>query len=392
MVPPLEFSAQAFHPGLPKGQAGASCGLASDHLRCFVCEQCITLPLLGLQLKLGGASDRLLFFSHPDVPDWQFYTSDLRVLHAPALIAHPAAGAVREANRRHKLTFLGALAAILAAFIFGALLIYWSLDGLSGVVARRLPASWEQKLGESVIAQYRLEHEFLAGSTAQPLLQPLTQPLLAALGETRYPMKFHLVDDPALNAFALPGGTIVINTGLVLSAQRADELQGVIAHEISHVTEQHGIRTVMRSAGVFVVVQALVGDASGLLAVLANAGPVLANQAYSRDFEREADDLGYTLLRKARIDPRGMADFFRLVLAEEKKQIEKIEDERSRELFKKTKGFLSTHPETEARITDIETRLKADAGSHWRNDQAAFLALKQAVQAFVSQQEGNTKQ
>lgn len=392
MASSLEFPAQAFHPDLPKGQAGATVRLEPYHLRCEVGGQRISLPLPGLQLKLGGASDRLVFFSHPDLPDWLFYTAELRMLETPPLASLPAALAVRKTHRRRTLGFLGSLVAVILVCLLGLVAVYGSLDGLSGTLARRLPAAWEQKLGESALAQFRLEHRFVDDSVALPLLQPLTQPLLQALGETRHPMKFHLVDDPAINAFALPGGAMVINTGLILSAPRADALQGVIAHEIAHVVEQHGVRSVIRSAGIFVVVQALVGDASGLLAVLANAGPMLINQAYSRDFEREADDKGYALLRRAGVDPQGMADFFRLVLAEEKKQIEAITDETSRELFAQSRRFLSTHPETEARIRAIEARRKTDGAGNWRSDQAAFIALKHAVQAYVSQNKGSTTQ
>ena len=92
------------------------------------------------------------------------------------------------------------------------------------------------------------------------------------------------------------------------------------------------------------------GDASGLLAAVANAGPLLLNQKYSRDFEREADAEGVALLKRARIDPCGMTDFFRTILEEEKKQMEKITDERARAAMDTAMVYFGSHPETEERI------------------------------------------
>jgi predicted Zn-dependent protease len=133
------------------------------------------------------------------------------------------------------------------------------------------------------------------------------------------------------------------------------------------------------------VAQALIGDASGLMAVLADAGPMLLSQKYSRDFEREADAEGYALLKRARIDPRGLADFFRLILAEEKKQMEKIDDANARRAMEAARTFLGTHPDTPERIATLEKKLKQEATTGWRDDQAAFLQLKQQVGKFVTE-------
>lgn len=379
-----EFPAHAFHAALPGGRCSGLLQVWEHGLVFNNGKQSVTLPLEGLQLSLGGAGNRLLFCTHPARPGWQVYTANLEVLATPLLAAHPAVAAVGGQRRRQRATFWGALAAGLAALVLAVFAIWWSLDGISAFAAKRVPPEWEQKLGQTVMAQYRLGKDFMPEKEADALLAPLTSPLTEALADSPWPLRFHVVNDSAINAFALPGGYVVIHSALILRAQSAAELQGVLAHEIAHVTEQHGLRAVIRSTGLYVIAQTLLGDASGLAALAANAGPLLLNQKYSRDFEREADREGYDLLTRARIDPRGLTAFFATVQAEEKKQKEKITDENARRAMEAAQDFLATHPDTAERIAAIEQRLAFEPATGWRDDQAAFLALQDKVKAFVA--------
>lgn len=392
MAETLEFPAQAFHAGLPKGRVSGSLRVYDHGLVFSNGEHSVTLPLHGLQLKLGGASNRLIFCTHPSLPEWQVYTTDHALLKVPALATNPALSAIGSQRRQHHASFWGMFLGGASVLALVGVLFWWSLDGLSAVTARRIPAEWESKLGNTVMAQYRIGHDLLNEKEAEALLRPLVSPLANAVSEKKYPLHFYIVNDPAINAFALPGGYMVINSGLILRAQRAEELQGVLGHEVSHVTEQHGLRAVIRSTGVYLVAQTLLGDASGLLAVLANAGPLLLNQKYSRDFERDADAKGYELLKRANINPRGMADFFQTVLAEQKKQMEKIKDDKARQAMEAAQGFIGSHPETAERIATLQKKLQKETKTDWRNNQAEFLALQARVREFVGDNEQKSKQ
>lgn len=382
------FPAHAFHASLPNGRASGTLSVSPTGLRFANDSADVTLPLSGLELALGGAGNRLIFCTHPARPGWQLYTADHNLLRAPALVGHPAVQAVGSARAKHHSLVWGSILGFVALLVVAGFLFYSSLDAMSAMAARRVPAEWEQKLGQGVMAQYQMQHEMLDEKETAALLGPLTKPLAAAMAGKRHALHFYVVDDPAINAFALPGGYVVVNSGLILRASRAEELQGVLGHEISHVTGQHGLRAVIRSTGVYVVAQALVGDASGLLAALANAGPLLLNQKYSRDFEREADAEGYALLTRAHINPRGMADFFRTILDEEKKQMAKVKDERARAAMDTAMIYFGSHPETEERIANLEKKMAVEPRGGWRDDQAAFLALQARVKAFVSEKEG----
>ncbi len=385
-----EFEAHGFHASLPKGRQSGQLRVSSTGLHFQCAGGQVNLPLNGLELRLGGAGNRLLFCTHPAQPDWQLYTADLGLLKAEALAGHPAVQKAGGARLRHHGRFWGALFGIAATLVLAVLLLWFSLDGLSTLAARQVPAEWERGLGERVMQQYRIGSEVLDKKETERLLGPLTAPLVAAVPGDRHRFEFHVVNNPAINAFALPGGQIAIHSELILRAQSAPELQGVLAHEIAHVTEQHGLRAVIRSTGLVLVAQALLGDASGLLAALANAGPLLINLSYSRRFEHEADEKGLALLLAANVNPKGLTDFFHTIQAEEKRQKDKLKEElpeeagKGAEALESALGYLRTHPETPARIAALEQQI-ADAGARdWRNDEAAFRALQARVRQFVS--------
>ncbi len=111
-----------------------------------------------------------------------------------------------------------------------------------------------------------------------------------------------------MNAFALPGGQVVVNSGLLRDAESAEEVAGVLAHEISHVELRHTLRNLIHSLGWRAVLGAAMGDLSG--GVWANMAQELGELGYSRDMEREADMAGLQLLRRSGVPATGMLRFF----------------------------------------------------------------------------------
>ncbi len=380
----VRYQAQAFHNDFANGK---SSGELLIHAGCVVFEgggRQVSLPLDGATVRMGGASNRLVFVTHPAYPDWTIFTSERSLLKHPALLGNQTLVVqLKTAQRLHLWGWATALS-VLALIVALPLLLLFRMDWVTGLLVPHVPPAWEAQLGESVLAQYQLTHKLLPQPEADRLLAPLTQPLLKALGPTPYPYKFHIANDPSINAFALPGGYIVINSGLILAAEQADEVLGVLGHELVHVRERHGIRAVMGGAGVFIVAQTLLGDVSGLLAVVAGAGPLLLNQNYSRGFEREADAQGLQLLQKAAINPQGLLTFFQRIREEEKKQLAKIEDQDTRELVEEGFGWLNSHPATSERMQRLQASIKALPAQRWQQLDPAFVSLKQATQAFAT--------
>ncbi len=156
--------------------------------------------------------------------------------------------------------------------------------------------------------------------------------------DRRYQLYFRSTPAIGPNAFALPGGSIVITDQLVKLFDDEDVIAGVLAHEIGHVTGDHGLRQLYRSLGVFVLVGLLAGDTGPILEDVLLEGGVLLSLSYSRTHERDADQSGLRLADAAGYDPAGLMKFFRF-----------LPDSNRTE-----SGWSSTHPASGERIKAIE--------------------------------------
>ena len=385
-----EYSCHAFHAHLSGGKSSGAMNVGVDQVVFTIKGEQVTFPLAGLDVKAGGASNRLIFFHHASQPDWTFYTSDRAVLNHAFLKACSSVSPLLLQAKKQRLFGWCVLSCVCVVIFILPLMMILNMDHVSAVVAKKIPVEWEQKLGASTLAQYRINTEFLDAKQAQQRLDPLTKQLVSALPNSRYTYRFHIVHDASLNAFALPGGEIVIHSSLILNAESAEELLGVLAHEITHIEAQHGVRNVIGGAGIYVLVGAIFGDVSGVLAIAAGAAPLLLNQKYSRGFETESDVKGFKLLQQANIDPRGLASFFGKLMEKEQSMLDNIDDSETRGVLKGVLDFLSTHPASEERIQNLQAladEIKADYD--YTDLSAEFASLQQYVKEFVTNNEMN---
>ena len=166
-----------------------------------------------------------------------------------------------------------------------------------------------------------------------------------------FPYTFHVVDSPEVNAFALPGGPIYVNSGLIELCDTEDELASVIAHEMSHVAARHATEMLTTQNLTQLVLVAAISVVPVPLPPIAwegaKLGYVLGLLRYSRGKEAEADRLGLQLVASAGYDPAQMADVFRKL------------SEQQRSLPSVVERFFSSHPLTEDRMHDVEARAAA---------------------------------
>jgi predicted Zn-dependent protease len=139
-------------------------------------------------------------------------------------------------------------------------------------------------------------------------VRDVVAPLLAVLGPTPFEFQLMVATSEDVNAFALPGGFIVVNRGLLAAAESGEEVAAVLAHELSHVTLRHSTKRLAGSLGASAALAFVLGmvDLGAPAYTLAH----LSGLGYERDQEREADEAGLTLLMRAGISPIGMATFF----------------------------------------------------------------------------------
>ena len=167
---------------------------------------------------------------------------------------------------------------------------------------------------------------------------------------------FHLVDDPAINGFAGPGGQIVLFTGLIATAETEAEFASVVAHELAHVTQRHLPRMIERArkrqipATAGLIAGILLGGQAGAATMAATNAAALSDQlSYTRTFEREADAVGLRILSTAGYDPKAMGQFIQRMVQDTRFQVNEIPE------------YFRTHPLSLNRIAEIESRLLGHA-------------------------------
>jgi beta-barrel assembly-enhancing protease len=169
---------------------------------------------------------------------------------------------------------------------------------------------------------------------------------IAQHGGRNLPYNFYVVNATQVNAFAVPGGHIYLNRGLIERARNESELAGVLAHEIAHVEHRHGIDQMERAQGANLALTAayvLMGRApSGVEETLIGVGGNLYFARHSREAENEADATAVNLLVRTGINPNGLPSFFNVLLAEQRRQPGAVEQ------------WFSTHPLTTDRVANTQ--------------------------------------
>ena len=218
-------------------------------------------------------------------------------------------------------------------------LIYLMLSFAPQKLAVLLPDEWSQRVGDQMEASLVAGSKICQTSAGGKALAAM----LANLAEGNPdmpPLRIRVYDIPIVNAFALPGGRIVLTRGLLNSAATSVEVAGVLAHEIGHAARHHPEAQLVRIAGVQVLLSVATGTSGGNnVSSLAGLAAILKS---SRDAEREADSYAVAILSAARIDPLGLKHFFEKIMAEEGKP--------SGGTLSRLGTAFSTHPVTSERI------------------------------------------
>jgi hypothetical protein len=231
------------------------------------------------------------------------------------------------------------------------------------------------EIGRQVAQEADRELQFINDRQTVSYINSLGRRLAAKAPGERFPYQFRVVNDRAVNAFALPGGFIYINRGLIEAADNESQLASVVAHEIAHVALRHGTNQMSRAAVTQMPLEILGGALGGqsVAGVLAQLGVGFAANSillkYSRDAERDADLMAVQILHDAGLDPRGSAQFF-----------EKLQ----------AKGgpieFFRSHPNPENRIEKVneEIALLGGVPASARADSAQFQQVRGSLASFAT--------
>lgn len=224
------------------------------------------------------------------------------------------------------------------------------LPEISSAAAMSLGPKEEYQLGQSILMQVQASLPVIEDALINSYISSLGARLVTAADDSLFPFTFLVVDSPQINAFAAPGGIIVIHSGLILAAKDESELAAVMAHEVAHVTQRHIARMYSETgdqsfASILGVVAAILLASTSPEAAQASlytgiAASANAQLQFSRDNEQEADRAGRKILADAGYDTRAMNRFFKKLL-----DTTMVDDDQSLE-------FLQTHPLPQSRIRD----------------------------------------
>ena len=244
-------------------------------------------------------------------------------------------------------------------------------------VATPAAAVDERELGRHFLLAARGELPIVQDPVVAGYVERIGEKLVGALGAQSFDYRFYVVQHPALNAFAVPGGYVFVFSGLLARIGNDDELAGVLAHEIGHVHGHHLLR--QQKEGQVWTAAALLGLlVSAVNPVLGAAGIAAAETAqlkYSREFEQEADYLGLRYSSEAGYDPHALGSFFKELLADQRINSAGVP------------AYMLTHPLTEDRVANVATainsqHLKTPAG---RPASAKELPEVQAVARAIAE-------
>lgn len=239
-----------------------------------------------------------------------------------------------------------AITAVIAVVLIAAALagFYVSLPIVAEYAAARIPASVEDSLGDAVATQ--MEQSIPGGKCDDAQLRKQLDVVLARLDSAArphpYTFKLHIVNNKMVNAFAAPGGHIVIFTGLLEKTERTEEVAGVLAHEMQHVLKRHVTKALFQQLSAYMLLSVVTG---GNVSGVSRIADSVIQTTYSRTSEREADEAGQALLIKAGIDPSGLTDF-----------LKKLEKEGG--AMPGILRYVSSHPLTDERLKYLEAGIK----------------------------------
>lgn len=258
---------------------------------------------------------------------------------------------------------------------FGAVGVLGSGLAVSGCAsAGSISAEQEAQLGAQYSAEINQQLPIVQNSAIHSYINQLGRSIATRV-DPRLNYTFYVVNAPEVNAFAVPGGYIYINRGLIERASTMSELAGVLGHEIGHVVERHGLEQMARMQNTQLGVNlayVLLGRQPGTIeqvALQGGAGVFFAS--HSRSDENQADEVAVQYMIQAGIDPNGMVSMFQRLIEEQQRSPSAVEQ------------WFSTHPLTQDRIDHVRSLIAARGNpGNLTRDSQAYQTFRSRIRAL----------
>lgn len=321
----------------------------------------------GLLLELAEDESRAWGWAETRLTQGEYPTEPVRIEFSDSvgaavvedrgfLEAYRAATLHLGGRRERPLRIDQILLAVVALTATVAGVYLWGAQAVGTIGAAIVPSVWEDRVGKAVVNALAPAEQRCPDSAAQTAVEQIVARLRDGLEERQFEYTVIVSKPPGLmgpNAFAAPGGYIVVFDSMLELTSTPEELAGVLAHEIQHVERRHVTRGMLREMVLNAVTSTFISVVPGGTGTWGETtaldfGSTLAGLAYQRDDEREADQLGLKTMEAAGIDGAGMVSMFRSL-----SELTGDEDEET--------SYLTTHPSSSERAETLESMLSADA-------------------------------
>lgn len=335
-----------FGPQLPPGGTHCSVAIHDNHLEVQFAAQSLSAEFASLTLRAVGFGKPGVEFAWRDQDAiWAVHVLDpddaqRLLLHSPLKHSMQAKSLQRTSSRIKVGRVFGwtavGLFVLSPLLLLGLLLLF--ADPIASWISQRIPIEQEVQMGKQAFASMRYELHLRDQGAQYEAVKTLVARLTV---HSKYHYEVHISEDPVLNAFAMPGGVVVVNTGLITATKRPEELAGVLAHEVQHVELRHSLNSLIKNLGLQGVWAMVTGDLGNTVA--GQMALQLTTLKFSRDAESQADSKGFDALLAANIDPTGMPEFFATM---------------NKQSSDAPAAFISTHPLTKDREQSLRDKLK----------------------------------
>ncbi len=254
---------------------------------------------------------------------------------------------------------------VICATAIVAAIFYFTFPLLTRPIADLVPVEWEKKIGVTVVESIPGANRFCNSESGKESLAKLTRSLSRVM-DLPYPVSVNVARMELKNAFAAPGGFIVIGQKLIAEMESPDEFAGVLAHEMAHIAERHPISRLIHIFGISILFELMVGGDAAVVEALLEGTSLLLFLSHSRDDEREADKIARESLIKAGYSTRGLTSFF--------VRMQSAYGGDKKDALGPMSSWLSTHPSFAERIAS--SRNQNDDGGKPALSDAEWFELK----------------
>lgn len=305
-------------------------------------EQEVKLSLLKDKLCIHLPDNRQIFWYYEQIKQEGLYNFKYTayppqmVQVSTSMFANELTTRIQRGSRGPNVGKVAPLLKVLIVFLVIALLAYFLLvPWIASALASRFPVSYEKTIGDQAYNSMKAGFTIDKNKTAyiNQFYKQLAVP-------SKYDVQIVVVKGDVMNAFALPGGHIVVYDKLIYNLNAYPELAALLSHEFTHVENRHTVRSLFRTLGSKVFLSLVLGDATAVGTVIIDNADELKSLSYSRSLETEADENGARLLAERGIDCSGFEGLFNTL----KKETKGVE----------TSEWISSHPQLDKRIKNIK--------------------------------------